>query len=110
VVFDGDGRFVTAVLRPGKRPSGQEVGGFVRRLVGAIRARRPKVEILLRADSHYAGPQVFDWCHANRVDWVFGPTSASPSNIQGGSRIRECRTFGSVRGVLSNGHPLYVAA
>jgi hypothetical protein len=72
VVFDGDGRFVTAMLRPGKRPSGQEVGGFVRRLVGAIRALWPKVEILLRADSHYAGPQVFDWCRANRVDWVFG--------------------------------------
>ncbi len=32
----------------------------------------PKVEILLRADSHYAGPQVFDWCRANRVDWVLG--------------------------------------
>jgi len=26
----------------------------------------------LRADSHYAAPQVFDWCRANRVDWVFG--------------------------------------
>ena len=72
VVFDGEGRFVTAMLRPGKRPSGQEVGGFVRRLVGTIRALWPKVEILLRADSHYAGPQVFDWCRANRVDWVFG--------------------------------------
>jgi hypothetical protein len=32
-------------------------------------------------------------------------TSASPSNIQAGSRMRECRTSGSVRGVLSNGHP-----
>src|SRR6516165_1573361 len=31
--------------------------------------------------------------------------TASPSNIQGGSRMRECRTSGSVRGVLSNGHP-----
>src|SRR5215831_10172382 len=72
VVFDGEGRFVTAMLRPGKRPSGQEIGAFVRRLVGAIRALWPKVEILLRADSHYASPQVFDWCRANRVDWVFG--------------------------------------
>ena len=26
----------------------------------------------MRADSHYAAPQVFDWCRANRVDWVFG--------------------------------------
>jgi hypothetical protein len=34
-----------------------------------------------------------------------GPTGASPSNIQGGSRMRECRTSGSVRGVPSNGHP-----
>jgi hypothetical protein len=72
VVFDGEGRFVTAVLRPGKRPSGVEIRGFVRRLVGAIRAHWPKVEILLRADSHYAAPQVFDWCRANRVDWLFG--------------------------------------
>ena len=72
VVFDGEGRFVTAMLRPGKRPSGHEIRGFVRRLVGAIRALWPKVEILLRGDSHYAGPQVFDWCRANRVDWVFG--------------------------------------
>jgi len=32
-------------------------------------------------------------------------TAASPSNIQGGSRMRECRTSGSVRGVPSNGHP-----
>jgi Transposase DDE domain group 1 len=72
VVFDGEGRFVTALLRPGKRPSGVEIRGFARRLVGAIRAHWPGVEIVLRADSHYAAPQVFDWCRANRVDWVFG--------------------------------------
>src|ERR1700746_1180666 len=72
VVFDGEGRFVTALLRPGKRPSGVEIRSFVRRLVGAIRAHWPKVEILLRADSHYAGPEVFDWCRENRVDWGLG--------------------------------------
>jgi hypothetical protein len=72
VVFDGEGRFVTALLRPGKRPSGVEIRAFVRRLVSAIRAYWPKVEILLRADSHYATPEVFDWCRSNRVDWIFG--------------------------------------
>jgi hypothetical protein len=30
---------------------------------------------------------------------------ASPSNIQGGSRMREFRPYGSVRGALSNGRP-----
>ena len=72
VVFDGEGRIVSAVLRPGRRPSGVEVRGFVRRLVAAIRAHWPKVEIMLRADSHYAAPEVFDWCRANRVDWILG--------------------------------------
>ena len=28
-----------------------------------------------------------------------------PSNTQGGSRMREIRTYGSVRGALSNGRP-----
>jgi hypothetical protein len=72
VVFDGEGRFVTALLRPGKRPGGHEIRAFLRRLVGAIRAHWPKVEVLLRADSHYACPEVFDWRRENRVDWVLG--------------------------------------
>jgi hypothetical protein len=42
VVFDGEGRFVTALLRPGKRPGGHEIGAFLRRLVSAIRANWPK--------------------------------------------------------------------
>ena len=36
VFFDGEGRFVTALLRPGKRPGGREIRAFLRRLVGAI--------------------------------------------------------------------------
>ena len=32
VVFDGEGRFVTAVLRPAKRPSGKEIKPFLRTL------------------------------------------------------------------------------
>jgi Transposase DDE domain group 1 len=72
VVFDGEGRFVTALLRPGKRPGGHEIRAFLRRLIGAIRENWPRVEILLRADSHYTAPQVLDWCRANRVDWVLG--------------------------------------
>jgi len=53
VVFDGEGRFVTAVLRPAKRPGVKEIKPFLCRLLRAIRANWPKTEILLRADSHY---------------------------------------------------------
>src|SRR6266852_5000334 len=36
VVFDGEGRFVTALLRPGKRPGGHEIRAFLRRHVEAL--------------------------------------------------------------------------
>ncbi len=38
VVFDGAGRFVAAMLRPARRPSGKEARAFLRRLLRAIRA------------------------------------------------------------------------
>src|SRR3954452_15891037 len=84
VVFDGEGRFVTAVLRPAKRPKGTEVRALLRRLLRAIRANWPNTEILLRADSHYCGPEVIDWCRANRVDFIFGvaPTSTLRRHVE----------------------------
>ena len=33
VVFDGEGRFITCLLRPAKRPSGKEIKSFLRRLL-----------------------------------------------------------------------------
>jgi hypothetical protein len=38
------------------------------------------------------------------VFFILGRANASPSNTQGGSPVRESRTPGSVRGVLSNEH------
>ena len=85
VVFDAEGRFVTALLRPAKRPKGVEIRAFLRRLIRAIRAHWPQVEILLRADSHYACPEVLDWCEANSLDYVFGlaPTRTLRRHIAG---------------------------
>ena len=44
----------------------------VARLVGQIRARWPRVRILLRADSGFAREALMAWCEHNRVDFVFG--------------------------------------
>ena len=44
----------------------------VERIVGRIRARWPRVRILLRADSGFAREALMAWCEANRVDFVFG--------------------------------------
>src|ERR1022692_5132102 len=83
VVFDGGGRFITAVLRPAKRPGSKEIKAFLRRLLRAIRANWPKTEILLRGDSHYCCPEVLDWCRSNGLDFILGvaPTSTLRKHI-----------------------------
>jgi hypothetical protein len=44
----------------------------IARIVAQIRARWPKVEILLRADSGFARDELMAWCEAHHVDFVFG--------------------------------------
>ena len=44
----------------------------VERIVRRIRARWPRVRILLRADSGFAREALMAWCEAHRVDFVFG--------------------------------------
>jgi hypothetical protein len=44
----------------------------IARIVAQIRARWPRVAILLRADSGFAREALMGWCEANRVDYVFG--------------------------------------
>ncbi len=71
MVFDGAGRFVTAVLRPAKRPDGKEVRAFLRRLLRAIRANWPGAPRSCCAPTvTIAAPQVLDWCRANGVDYI----------------------------------------
>ena len=44
----------------------------MRHVVKAIRARWPRVEILIRGDSHYARREAMTWCERNRIGYVFG--------------------------------------
>ncbi len=109
VVLDGEGRFVAALRRPAKRPKGVGIRAFLRRIIRAIRAHWPQMEILVRADSHYACPGVLDWCEANRIDYVLGlaPTrtlrrhaasleessAARFKAAPGGGKVRRCKEF-----------------
>ena len=42
------------------------------RIIGQIRARWPRVRILLRSDSGFCREVLMAWAEANRVDYVFG--------------------------------------
>jgi hypothetical protein len=66
------GKPVAVILRPGKTPGGAEVALVVRHVVKAIRARWPRVEILIRGDSHYGRNEAMAWCERNRVGYIFG--------------------------------------
>jgi len=83
VVFDGEGRMITAVLRSAKRPGGREIRAFLGRLLRAIRANWPKTEIMLRGDSHYCAPEVLDFCRANGLDFILGvaPTTTLRKHV-----------------------------
>jgi len=66
------GKPVAMILRPGKTPGGAEVALVLRHVVKAIRAHWPRVEILVRGDSHYARHEAMSWLERNRVGYVFG--------------------------------------
>jgi hypothetical protein len=53
-------------------PGGAEVACVLRHVAKAIRARWPRVDILVRGDSHYGRPETMTWCERNRVGYIFG--------------------------------------
>jgi hypothetical protein len=105
LVFDGEGRLITAMLRPAKRPDGREVRALLRRLVRRIRANWPRVAILVRGDGHYACPEAMDFCEASAVDYLFGLAGTAPLRRHvalleastarrfraGGDKVRRCK-------------------
>jgi hypothetical protein len=66
------GKPVAMIRRPGKTPDGAEVALVLRHVIRAIRRRWPKVDVLVRGDSHYARPEAMVWCERNRVGYVLG--------------------------------------
>jgi hypothetical protein len=66
------GKPVAVILRPGKTPDGAEVALVLRHVIRAIRKRWPRVDVLVRGDSHYGRPEGMSWCERNRVAYAFG--------------------------------------
>jgi hypothetical protein len=110
------GKPIAVILRPGKTPAGAEVALVLRHVVKAIRARWPRVEILVRGDSHYARHEAMTWCERNRVGYVFGlagnqvlltriadlAEDAAVSRVQG--EAETVRRFGAFRYAARSWH------
>jgi hypothetical protein len=66
-----------ARLRPSNIDASAGTVQELERIVPQIRARWPKVSILLRADSDFARDPIMAWCEAQWVDYVFGLAKTS---------------------------------
>jgi hypothetical protein len=67
------GKPVAMILREGKTPSGEEVRTVLKHVIKRIRRHWPKVDILVRGDSHYGRDEAMEWCEETQgVDYVFG--------------------------------------
>ena len=61
-----------AELRPSNIDASKGSVEALERIVGRIRRRFPKVEILVRADSGFAREPLMRWCEAHGVEYVLG--------------------------------------
>lgn len=81
-LYEGrSGKLITTVLRPGKRPSGEEIVSILKRVVTKIRQAWPEVGIILWGDGYYSCPAVYTFCEENSLYFTLGLKS-SPSRVQ----------------------------
>lgn len=75
-LFEGiSGKFITAALRPGKRPKGAENAMILKRVLKRLRAAWPETHIVLRGDGHFANPELMRLALADpHTDFIFGLT------------------------------------
>ena len=72
-IFEGNsGKPILSLLRPGKRPSGQEIARVLAHVIHRIRRHWPQVDILVRADGHYCAPEVLDLLRKRRCGYILG--------------------------------------
>lgn len=74
LVFDATtGALVTAILRPGKRPTGEENAWIMRRVLRLLRKHWPNTHILLRGDGHFSNPELMQLIiDDGNADFIFG--------------------------------------
>lgn len=63
---------LVALLRPVNKEAAFRAVAVLRRLVPLLRQRWPGVELVVRADSGFARPELYDWCEAQQVGYCLG--------------------------------------
>lgn len=93
LVFEtNSGALVTAVLRPGKRPTGAENAMIMKRVLGLLRRHWPHTHILLRGDGHFSNPDLMRLIVADgNADFIFGLAGNSVLSRQAEGLMKNAR-------------------
>jgi len=73
-VDDGTQELLAFVLRPGRSPASRGAVAVLRRIDQRLRTALPDTALLLRGDSGFGLPEVYDWCEEQEqpVDYLLG--------------------------------------
>lgn len=107
-IFDGlSGALVTAVLRPGKRPTGAENAMILGRVLRLIRQHFPDTHILVRGDGHFSNPELMRLIDATpNTDFLFGLAGNAVLNRQAEATLREARALYAQRQACGEPAPI----
>jgi len=73
LLFDGEtDQLIAAVLRPGTAHAGRGIVSVLKRVVGAMQARWPGVQIEFRGDSGFALPALYDYLEDQTITYTIG--------------------------------------
>jgi len=75
-VYDQNGWLLCAKLRAGYETEAKTILDVLEPLVGKLRSRWRKVEIVLVVDGGFKSPSLLNWCEANKVDYLAGYTAS----------------------------------
>jgi hypothetical protein len=72
-MYEGlSGKFITAMIRPGKTPTDREIIRLLKRVVRRLQDRWRRTQIVFRADSHHTKPEVMGWMEENKLKYITG--------------------------------------
>jgi len=71
--LDGEtGQIILPVLRPGNVHTSRWMSKILKRIVRAIRAMHPKIEIIIRADAGFSNPDFFNLTQSECLEYCLG--------------------------------------
>src|SRR5262249_43674350 len=105
-IFEGlSGALVTACLRPGTRPPGRENAMILVRLLAFLRRHWPRTHILVRADSHFATPEVISGlAYRHLIHHAYGLAGDPVMLRHAAPAIQEARRLHQQRPALAKAH------